>query len=139
MVIVDGKIFDDRNVFQYTYIAIFSPDSQHLAYMSRIGTNWFAVVDGIVEKQSENIFSAPIFSPENKRLIYLKQNKERTVPVCGELKGKEYDRFLTCAPFLNAMGVMGSRTFAFDGGKTIYAIALQGDEILRLELEIGSE
>jgi hypothetical protein len=103
--------------------------------------NWFAVVDGVVQKQSKEICSDPIFSPDSKRLIYLKQPEENFIPVFGELEGKEYDRFLTCNRFLNTIGVMGSRNgvFAFDERNVIHALALQGDEILRLEFEIVEE
>jgi Tol biopolymer transport system component len=141
MVVVDDKIFDDQNVFEYTHNPVFSPDSQHLAYMSRIGTNWFAVVDGVVEKRSKNIFSEPVFSPDSKRLIYLKRHGEKSVPVFGELEGKDYGRFLTCNPLLNTMGVWGPRdvAFAFDERKAIHAMVLRGDEILRLEFEIVGE
>jgi Tol biopolymer transport system component len=141
MLVADDKVFDDRNTFEYSHIPVFSPDSQHLAYMSLIGTNWFAVVDGVVEKQSKTIWPDPVFSPDSKRLIYLKQHGEKFIPFFGELDGKEYDQFLTCNPFLNTMGVMGRRdvVFAFDERKIIHAIALQGDEILRLEFEIVGE
>jgi Tol biopolymer transport system component len=141
MVIVDGKIFDNQNVFQYTHSPVFSPDSQRLAYLSRIGTNWFVVLDGVVVKQSKDIFSEPVFSPDSKHLIYLKRHGEKTVPVFGELEGKAYDRFLTCAPFLNTLGTMGPRdvAFAFEERKAFHAIALRGDEILRLEFQIVEE
>jgi Tol biopolymer transport system component len=141
MLVVDDKVFDDRNTFEYSHIPIFSPDSQHLAYASLIGTNWFAIVDGIVEKKSKTIWPDPVFSPDSKRLIYLKQQGEKFIPVFGELYGKEYDQFLTCNPFLNTTGVIGRRdmVFAFDERKVIHAIAQRGDEILRLEFEIVEE
>jgi Tol biopolymer transport system component len=141
MMIVDGKIFDERNVVQYTHLPVFSPDSQHLVYMTMIDTNWLLVVDGKVEPKSANIFSEPIFTRDNKHLIFLKQHGEKTTVVFGEFESKEYDQFLISNPSLNTRGVLGMtrEPFILDKNGTLHAIVLQSNELLRVEFKIVEE
>ncbi|MGD0280396.1 MAG: TolC family protein [Smithella sp.] len=46
-----------------------SPDSLHLAYITRSDHKWFVDVDGKEKKQYDEIHS-PVFSPDGKRLAY---------------------------------------------------------------------
>jgi Tol biopolymer transport system component len=140
-VIVDGKIFDDQHVREFTHNLVFSPDSQHLAYRSRLDAHWFAIVDGVVLKQSKDVFSNLYFSPNGKRLAFLIQRGDKVVLCYGEFEGKEYDKFLTCDPFLNTQGTLGELRVpvTFDKNGDLHTVVLRGDEILRLEFEIVEE
>lgn len=138
VVVVDDKVVYDCPDCEGILDLVFSPDSQHLVYTVYINKHWFAALDGTVLPQTKDLLSPPCFTPDGKRLIYLKQRGEKVVPVFGELEGKEYDRFLESWPFLSIGGMDGFRreTFVFDDRQTIHAMALRGDEIIRLEFKI---
>jgi Tol biopolymer transport system component len=143
MIIRDDKIFDAQQVRQFTHDLVFSRDSQHLAYITRFDspTNTgydFLVVDGVVQKDSKNIFWTPVFSPNGERLVYLCRSGKKETLVYGDLKSGDYDRFITCDPDLSKKGAPGSMRvpFAIDKDGTIHAIAVRDGEIFRVEMKI---
>ena len=138
-VFIDEKPVFDFGVNEYT-IPIFPPD-ERIAYVARIGTNSSVVLDGIVGKTFERILTSLTFSLSGKHLAYAGQREGKSVPILDGFEGKEYDEILTCEPFLNTMGVDGPRNvgFAFDNRNALHAIALRGDEIFRLEIQIIEE
>jgi Tol biopolymer transport system component len=141
MMIVDNKIFDDRNIVQYTHPPVFSPDCKHLTYMTMMDTNWLLVADGAIDAQSTNIFSEPVYSPDGKRLIYLKENDGKTFVAFGEFESKSYDEFLTCNPSVNTKGSLGMTRdpFALEKDGTLHAMVLRDNELIRLELQLAGE
>lgn len=146
MIVLDDKVFDDQNVRQYTTDLTFSPDSQHLAYATRFDspTNSgydFLVLDGTVQERSKNVFTAPYFTPDGKRLVYIIRQDGKETLSYGEFKGVEYDRFISCDPDLNKRAVMSrwSIPFAFDKEGTLHAIAIRANEVFRLELRVSND
>jgi len=146
LIVLDGKIFDDQQVREYTHDLVFSPDSRHLAYITRFDspTNTgydFAVLDGVVQKDSKNVFCDLHFSPDGKRLAYLVRIDEKEIPVYGEFRGGQYDRFVTCDPELNTKGVGGEMSvpFVLDKDGTLHAVVLRDGELFRLELQIAGD
>jgi Tol biopolymer transport system component len=127
LMIVNGKVFDDRYLGEYTHSPVFSPDSKHIAYMSDIGTNWVAVVDGKVDERSKAIYSDPIFSPDSKRLVYQNRHGQKMSLSFGEFESGSYDQFLGNS----------SKPFLFDTNGTLHAIAVRNNEILRLEFRVA--
>jgi hypothetical protein len=117
----------------------FGPDGR-LAYVGTMGTNRFVVVDGIIEKPSGTLISELMFRPDGKRLTYLVKRGRNWVPVVNGLEGKEYDRFVT-SDQVRSRETEGPRfvAFAFDEAGAPHAIALRGDELLRLTFEILEE
>jgi Tol biopolymer transport system component len=145
-IIVDGKVFDGQTVGEYTHGLVFSPDSQHLAYVTRMSspTNTgynFAILDGVVQQESKGIVSNPYFTPDGKRLVYLIRGDGKEIPIYGELRGREYGRFVTCFPSLNTKGVRGGMSvpFGLDGSGTLHGVVLRDGEVFRLELKFVEE
>lgn len=145
MIVVNDKVFDNQQVRRFTKNLTFSPDSQHLAYVTRFDspTNTgydFAVLDGAVQKDSKNIFTAPCFSPDGKQLAYLLRTEQRKeIPVYGEFRGGEYDRFVTYDADLGTKGARSvmRKPFVLDQDGTLNAVVLRNDELFRLELKIA--
>lgn len=144
MIVINDKIFDDPQVQEFTRFLTFSPDSQHLAYVTRIdsptNTGYFAVLDHVVQKDSKNISTAPYFSPDGKRLVYLVRTKDRKeIPAYGEFRGGEYDKFVTYAADLGTKGVRGElrKPFALDQDGTLNALVLRNGELFHLELKVA--
>ena len=146
MIVVDDKIFDDRQVRRYTKYLTFSPDSRHLAYVTRFDspTNTgydFAVRDGVVQKDSKNIFTRPYFSPNGKHLLYLLRIDDKEIPVYGEFRGSEYDQFVTYNEDLSTKRTTRDmrKPFALDQDGTLHGVVLRNGEIFRLELRIAED
>jgi hypothetical protein len=146
MILLDDKVFDDQNVRQYTTDLTFSPDSRHLAYVTRFdsptNTGYNSLVlDGAVQNESTNVFTAPYFSPDGRRLAYLVRWDHKESLHYGEFKSAEYDRLITCIPDLSDRKVMARMNvpFAIDGSGTLHSIVLRSNEILRVEFKISDD
>lgn len=145
-IVVNDQIFDDQQVRRYTKNLTFSPDSKHLAYITRFDspTNTgydYLVLDGVVQKDSKGIVYTPRFSLDGKRLAYLLRTEDRKeMPVYGEFRGGEYDRFVTCDVALGTQGPTARTSttpFTLDQDGTLRAIVLRASEIFRLELKVA--
>ena len=136
---VDEKPGYDYGVNEYT-VPVFCPDGR-LAYVAKIGTNSSVVVAGIAGKPLEAILTELTFNADGKHLAYAGQRGEKSIPILDGFEGKAYDKFLTCEPFLNTMGVDGPSNvgFAFDSRNVLHALALRGNELFRLEFQIVEE
>ncbi|MCX7778531.1 MAG: hypothetical protein N2381_10850, partial [Armatimonadetes bacterium] len=116
---VEGKEYD--GIVKGTLI--FSPDSKRFAYGARRGGKEFVVVDGDEGKEYDGIGTL-IFSPDSKRFAYVAVRGEKQFVVVDGVEGEEYDCFLR-----------GSE-LVFDSPNRLHSLAIQGNEIFLVKVEI---
>jgi hypothetical protein len=101
-VVLDGNMsdeYDDVDNF------VFSSDSKKFAYAATSGGKWFAVVDGIKQKEYERLGSHTIrFSPDNKRICYMvwEPSKDRQFAVIDGIEQKPYVGIFVGHPLFSA-------------------------------------
>ncbi len=94
----------------------FSPDGQRVAYAARVGTQWFAVIDGVPSAPCDALLDGNIlFSPDSKRAIYAAKTPEKWSIVTGSGEPKTYDGV---AP--------GTLAFSPDGARWAVAVSREG-------------
>lgn len=119
-----GKI--DPGIFPET-LAV-SPDSKRVAYEAGRGKKQLVVVDGVEGKEYDGIGEwSALSSPDSKRVAYGARRGKKWLVVVDGVEGKEYDRF-----------IRGS-TLVFDAPNLLHGLAVRGDEIFRVEVEIAEE
>jgi WD40 repeat protein len=81
--------FDGQEQGPYDEIEFldFSPDSQHLVYVAKLGDMKFAVLDGIGQTQYEDIAGSVVFSPDSQRIAYTAKNGKKSIAI---INGKEF-------------------------------------------------
>jgi len=141
LVMLDGQKLESSSSMEQSFSPardlVFSPDSQHLAYIRRL-TNWAVVVDGQEVGRSSGVVVSPVFSPDSKRLAFIVAREGKSVLVFGGQEGKAYDRFLV---WNRSWREEGSRTtgFAFDETGVLHAIAVRGDEVIRVTISLSAK
>jgi hypothetical protein len=121
-VVVDGeKQKDYSGTGQGTIV--FSPDSQHIAYVAATATNWFVVCDGEEQKMYEGIGNAVIFSQDSKWLVYVGRTEGKSYVVVNANEGKPYDGILIS---------WGGR-LEFASPDTLQYLAVNGEEFYLVE------
>jgi hypothetical protein len=90
---------------------VFSPDSQHFAYVARDAEGFFVVQDGVEGKKYPSGVLTPVFSPDSKRMAYGGSETEGTW--CVVLDGVEGTKYGTVAQFTFSPD---SSRFAYWGG-----------------------
>jgi WD40 repeat protein len=143
LVLVDGRKLEPQPRPDFKDISLtpfydltFSPDSRHLAYISRgPALNFLLVLDGNIINSFGSLPGSITFSPDSKRLAYvIRRGEKKQVPVFGAQEGKEYDEILTWrTPLEDGPRTLG---FAFDEKGLPHLIALRDGELLRVELEL---
>ncbi|MDW8026564.1 MAG: hypothetical protein RMK18_11970, partial [Armatimonadota bacterium] len=98
-------------------------DSKRFAYEARRGGKEFVVVDGEEGKEYDGIGTL-IFSPDSKHLAYGAERGKKQFVVVDGVEGKEYDCFLR-----------GSK-LVFDSPNRLHSLAVRGDKIFLVEVEI---
>ena len=107
-----------------------SLDSKRVACGVRAGDRWalgskqFVVIDGEEGKRYDGIISAPIFSPDSKRVAYLAVLGDKWFVVIDGEEGKRYDGF-----------VRGGRII-FDSPDSLHYLAQKGSNIYLVEERI---
>lgn len=141
LVMVDGQKLESLSSKEQSFSPArdlaFSPDGKHLAYIRR-STNWTIVVDGHEVSQSSGVVVSPVFSPDSKRLAFIVARDGKSALVFGGQEGTAYDRFLV---WNRRWREDGPRTtgFTFDETGVIHAVALRGDELIRLEISLSAK
>jgi Tol biopolymer transport system component len=142
LVLIDGKKLEPQvrlaakeRGFSPVNDLTFSPDSRHVAYISRgTETNWLVVLDGKLVRDYEGIAVSPVFSPDSKRLAFVIEHAGKSIPVFGGQEGNGYDKILTWRSALEDGGeTIG---LGFDQKGVLHTLAIRGREILRLEIEL---
>jgi Tol biopolymer transport system component len=119
-----------------------------------------AVIDGVESKGYDNLTkSAPVFSPDSKRVAYIAVRGEKQFIVVDGVEGKEYDGILKGTPAFSpdskriAYGVKrwvvvhGGKTkefadivngicLVFDSSTKLHTLAVRDKEIFLVEIEI---
>lgn len=112
----EGKQYDDIKGASIT----FSPDSKHLAYAASSGGKWMRVFDGNEGTAFDDIYPSFAFSAEGERVVFFAQTGDKWgIATDGKAEGA-YARPLP-----------GSRIVS-TGGDTVHALAIAGDEIVRV-------
>ncbi len=92
--------------------AVFSPDSQHLAWGGNRGTKVFVVRDGKEGKAYDEILEDTlVFSPDSQQLVYCGRRAGKDYLVVDGSEVKEYDAF-----------EQGGPVFSPDGKRLAYAV-----------------
>ena len=65
----------------------FSPDSQHIVYVAKLGDKKFVVLDGIEQTYYDDIFTSVIFSPDSQRIAYVAKKDKKLIAV---IDGSEF-------------------------------------------------
>ena len=93
-----------------------SPDSRHLAYVSRIGPHFRVWLDGVAETTYEGVTrQSPFFSPQKNRLAYIVQEDGQMFAVVDSKSYTKYD-------------IIGSFTFSPDGSHFAYRVQNKNGE-----------
>jgi hypothetical protein len=109
---------------------VFSPDSQHLGYAARQGTQWFACIDGQPGAAAfAGIAAQPLaFSPDSARIAFTAVAPDKTwrliVGKDGEWQSKAYESF-----------IKGSKP-TWRSNTTLTTLAIQKRVALRLEARL---
>ncbi len=131
LVVIDGKEYDEGEVSDVLSAlrmygddgpnhVIFSPDSKHVAYLTRNdGGKWSVVVDGTKGPEYDGIGSdGPIFSPDSRDLAYVAFSGHKPVVVENRNQGIAYDRMFGAPSFSPG----GSLEYLAVKDKTIYRV-----------------
>lgn len=85
-----GKVYKS-GLAKDTFIV--SEDSRRFAYLDKVGSKWFAVVDGNSGKQYDKIFKESLMiSPDSQHVGYVAEIGKKQVMVVDGVEGKPYDR-----------------------------------------------
>jgi len=79
-------------VYDWAAELIFSPDSQHVAYMAQQSGKFFVVVDGKRALPNSEFFSIskPVFSPDSQRVAYMARQFDKQIMVVVDGKYGPY-------------------------------------------------
>jgi hypothetical protein len=108
----------------------FSPDSQHLAYAARHGTQWSVLLDGEPRAADAgyedlgDLTFAPAGGPGGSRLAYGARSGERYFVVVDGSEGTAYDGVV--------IGAAGGR-ISFQSSHSLRYLALKGDDLFAIE------
>ena len=108
----------------YDFQMAFSPDSKRLAWVSRRGGKDFVVLDGSEGKTYDEIQDLQ-FTADARHLVYAARRVGKLVLVVDGIESNEYDDFVFGASLVMV------------GARTISMMVTRGQEILRVEIEIG--
>lgn len=161
VIVVDGKeypAFDSSAAG----MPVFSPDSGHFAYIALRGGKTCVVLDGVAGPDFESVSDTGLlFSPDGKRLAYIVKDGEHSRAVLDGELGASYHKivgatfssdgghFAYIGMSLTTMSVMVdghevSRemsyikdSLGFDGPHQLHVLALHGDEIVRLQIDLA--
>ena len=93
--VVDGKEGESYDATGKGSLA-FSPDSEHTAYLAKVGDKVLVVVDGTEGKPYDGIAGGSlIFSPDSKRVVYGAFLQGKAFVVVDGQEGKSYDGIIT--------------------------------------------
>ena len=96
------------------------------------------VVVNEVEGKEHDCAAFATFSPDSSRLAYVIARDGKNVLVFGGHEGKLYDRFIVRKRHWREEGPRDN-TFAFDEAVVLHAIALRGDEVIRLSISLSPQ
>jgi len=114
-----GGAFDEHD-FQMA----FSPDSKRAAWVSPSSSKSFVVSEGAEGKPYDEIQNLQ-FTSDAKHLVYAAKRDGKLVVVVDGIESKWYDDFVSGA------------SLVIDDARTISMMVTRGQEILRVEIEIG--
>ena len=160
IIVVDGKEYPAYDS-SAAGMPVFSPDSAHFAYIALRNGKSCVVLDGVAGPDFESVSDMGLFfSPHGKRLAYVvKEGEHSKVVLDGEL-GAIYHKIVapTFSPVgehfayigvsLTTMSVMVDGhevdreagyikdSLGFDGPKQLHVLALRGDEIVRIQIDL---
>ncbi|MFP4446598.1 MAG: hypothetical protein ACLFPD_10185 [Desulfosudaceae bacterium] len=105
-----------------------SPDSRHLAYISRIGPHFRVWYDGVAETTYEGVTrQSPFFSPQKNRLAFIAQEDEKMFAV---IDGKPQGKYAQ----------VGTFTFAPDGSRFAYRVENEeGEQFVIIDKKKGPD
>lgn len=118
-----GKL-NNRHYDEVAHI-VYSADSQHNAYVARSDKRVFAVVDGF-ETPAFDMVLRPIFSPDNKMLVFRARKDGKRFVVVADTKGKLVHQF-------NAYDMVFQPVFTADGKSIGYGVKDGNKLVWRVE------
>lgn len=127
LVVYDGKEYVTD--YQAVPAGVFGPDGGRFAYLGVTGDKRLQVtLDGVPGKLYVGA-SVPTFGPQGKHVVYSAQrdNKKNIVVVDGNTETAEYD------------GMPQNSKFIFDAPDKFHFLALRGEEVIRVEVEISDK
>ena len=159
-VVVDGKKYPAVDG-SAAGMPVFSPDSQHFAYVALRGGKQCVVRDGEPGADFEMVSSAPpLFSPDSKRLAYLAKDGGRGLVVLDGKAGEPFrniaamsfspdsQHFAYIAISVTNMLVMldGREVYrderfvkdslGFDGSNSLHVLTLRDGQIIRARIDL---
>jgi Tol biopolymer transport system component len=117
----------DKTEYEDSFVPIFRPDGNLGAYtVVRDNKPVAFVVNGVKEKEYEEVKESVIFSPDGKRMAYVAKRNGKEFAVVDGTEGKEYDS--VCIPVFSP----DSKRIVYvveQGGKTLVVIdGIEGKE-----------
>ena len=123
---------NETTAFPWKSGPIFSPDGNRMSYVG--GTGNYLVADGVKDKKYNRI-ERVIFSPDSKHIAYIAQRGKKWIIVVNGSKGNKYysrNNGLYIENYIK----QPITQLVFDNSRLLHFLALRGNKMLRVEVEI---